>query len=46
MIPKDQVSPEQVESYMAQERGKRRELLNKFIQLCSASKVLNSTTKM
>ncbi|KAG4948900.1 hypothetical protein JHK86_042139 [Glycine max] len=40
MIPKDQVSPEQVESYMAQERGKRRELLNKFLQLCSASKVL------
>ena len=40
MIPKDQVSPEQVESYMAQERGNRRELLNKFLQLCSASKVL------
>jgi len=40
MIPKNQVSPEQVESYMAQERGKRRELLNKFLQLCSASKVL------
>ncbi|CAJ1962748.1 unnamed protein product [Sphenostylis stenocarpa] len=39
MIPKDQVSPELVESYMAQERGKRRELLNKFLQLCSASKV-------
>nr|AFK34025.1 unknown [Lotus japonicus] len=39
MVPKDQVSTEQVESYMAQERGKRRELLHKFIQLCSASKV-------
>ncbi|BAT87591.1 uncharacterized protein HKW66_Vig0070420 [Vigna angularis] len=39
VIPKEQVSPEQVESYMAQERGKRRELLNKFLQLCSASKV-------
>nr|KYP62820.1 U-box domain-containing protein 35 [Cajanus cajan] len=39
MIPKDQVSPEQVESYMAQERGKRRELLYKYLQLCSASKV-------
>ncbi|KAK7303441.1 hypothetical protein RJT34_14348 [Clitoria ternatea] len=39
MIPKDQVSPEQVESYMAQERGKRRELLYKFLQSCSASKV-------
>lgn len=39
MIPKDQVSPEQVESYMAQERSKRRELLNKYVQLCSAYKV-------
>ncbi|XP_014518232.1 U-box domain-containing protein 35 [Vigna radiata var. radiata] len=39
VIPKEQVSPEHVESYMAQERGKRRELLNKFLQLCSASKV-------
>ncbi|XP_027338889.1 U-box domain-containing protein 35-like isoform X2 [Abrus precatorius] len=39
MIPKEQVSPEQVESYVAQERGKRRDLLNKFLQLCSASKV-------
>ncbi|KAI4296064.1 hypothetical protein L6164_036054 [Bauhinia variegata] len=39
MIPKDQVSSEQVESYMAQERGKRRELLNKFLHSCSASKV-------
>lgn len=41
VIPKEQVSPEHVESYMAQERGKRRELLNKFLQLCSASKVLS-----
>ncbi|KAF7840498.1 U-box domain-containing protein 35-like [Senna tora] len=39
MVPKSQVSAEQIESYMAQERGKRRELLQKFIQLCSASKV-------
>ncbi|KAK7331164.1 hypothetical protein VNO77_25381 [Canavalia gladiata] len=39
MIPKDQVSPEQVENYMAQERGKRRELLYKFLQSCTASKV-------
>ncbi|XP_061344384.1 U-box domain-containing protein 54-like isoform X2 [Gastrolobium bilobum] len=39
MVPKDQVSPEQVESYMAQERGKRRELLHKFLQSCSNSKV-------
>ncbi|OAY41230.1 U-box domain-containing protein 35 [Manihot esculenta] len=38
-LPKNQVSPEQVEIYMAQERGKRRELLQKFIHLCSQSKV-------
>ncbi|KAJ1428635.1 UspA [Sesbania bispinosa] len=43
MIPKEQVSPEQVESYMAQERGKRRELLHKFLQSCSASKVKADT---
>lgn len=39
MVPKDQVSDDQVESYVAQERGKRRELLHNFIQSCSASKV-------
>ncbi|KAK7246024.1 hypothetical protein RIF29_40881 [Crotalaria pallida] len=39
MVPKSQVSAEQVENYMAQERGKRRELLQKFIQSCSALKV-------
>ncbi|TKY72281.1 U-box domain-containing protein 35 [Spatholobus suberectus] len=39
MIPREQVSPEQVESYMDQERGKRRELLYTFLQSCSASKV-------
>ncbi|XP_057753394.1 LOW QUALITY PROTEIN: U-box domain-containing protein 54 [Arachis stenosperma] len=39
MIPKSQVSGEQVESYMAQERAKRRNLLHKFLQTCSACKV-------
>ncbi|XP_027333636.1 U-box domain-containing protein 35-like [Abrus precatorius] len=39
MIPRNQVSAEQVESYIAQERGKRRELLQKFLQSCSTSKV-------
>lgn len=34
-----QVSPEQVESYMAQERGKRRELLQKFLHKCLAAQV-------
>ncbi|KAL5182310.1 U-box domain-containing protein 35 [Glycine soja] len=39
MIPRNQVSAEQVESYIDQERGKRRELLQKFLQSCSTSKV-------
>ncbi|XP_075664619.1 U-box domain-containing protein 35-like [Castanea sativa] len=38
-IPKNQVNPEQVQSYMDQERNKRRELLQKFINACSSSKV-------
>ncbi|XP_022723575.1 U-box domain-containing protein 35 isoform X2 [Durio zibethinus] len=39
MLPRSQVSPTQVENYMAQERGKRRQLLEKFLDICSASKV-------
>ncbi|XVF26239.1 hypothetical protein REPUB_Repub13aG0281900 [Reevesia pubescens] len=39
MLPKSQVSPAQVENYMAQERGKRTQLLQKFLDICSASKV-------
>jgi membrane-bound lytic murein transglycosylase len=39
-LPKSQVSAQQVENYMAQERDKRRELLQKFINMCSASKVV------
>ncbi|XP_004293410.1 PREDICTED: uncharacterized protein LOC101303782 [Fragaria vesca subsp. vesca] len=38
-LPKSQVSPEQVESFMAQESGKRRQLLQKYIDTCSAAKV-------
>ncbi|XP_059438319.1 U-box domain-containing protein 35-like [Corylus avellana] len=38
-LPKHQVSPEQVESYMAQERDKRGQLLQKFLDACSTSKV-------
>jgi hypothetical protein len=38
-LPKNQVSPEQVETYMAQERGKRGQLLQKFVDACSTSKV-------
>ncbi|XWS19268.1 hypothetical protein CRYUN_Cryun31cG0001000 [Craigia yunnanensis] len=39
MLPKNQVSTTKVENYMAQERGKRRQLLQNFLDVCSASKV-------
>ncbi|XP_028755014.1 U-box domain-containing protein 35-like [Neltuma alba] len=39
MVPKNQVSAEQIESYEAQQRAKRRLLLSKFLQLCSSSQV-------
>uniref|UniRef100_A0A2P2JZM0 U-box domain-containing protein 35-like n=1 Tax=Rhizophora mucronata TaxID=61149 RepID=A0A2P2JZM0_RHIMU len=42
-LPKSQVSAQQVESYMAQERGKRRQNLQKFLNMCSASKVKTDT---
>ncbi|WCJ28203.1 Adenine nucleotide alpha hydrolases-like superfamily protein [Euphorbia peplus] len=38
-LPKNQVSPQQVAGYMAQERSKRRQLLQKFLNMCSASKI-------
>ncbi|XP_042521146.1 U-box domain-containing protein 35-like [Macadamia integrifolia] len=38
-FPKNQASPEQLESYRSQERSKRREVLVKFLNLCSASRV-------
>ena len=40
MVPRNQVSDEQVQSYIDKERDKRRELLQKFLQSCSSSKVL------
>ncbi|CAA0836539.1 Adenine nucleotide alpha hydrolases-like superfamily protein [Striga hermonthica] len=38
-LPINQVNEEQRELYLAKERGKRREFLNKFLNVCSASKV-------
>ncbi|KAJ4704119.1 U-box domain-containing protein 35 [Melia azedarach] len=38
-LPKSQVNPQQLGSFMAQERGKRRELLQKFLDACNNSKV-------
>ncbi|KAF7094916.1 hypothetical protein CFC21_097186 [Triticum aestivum] len=34
MMPKRQATPEQVETYMNQERSKRREMLQKFLEHC------------
>lgn len=34
MMPKRQATPEQVETYMNQERSKRREMLQKFLDQC------------
>ncbi|PKU82344.1 hypothetical protein MA16_Dca005349 [Dendrobium catenatum] len=39
MLPKSNVNPQQVDAFMNQERNKRRELLQKFLNLCMASKV-------
>lgn len=39
LIPVGQVSAEQKENYMAQERGKRRQFLQKFVDACTATKV-------
>ncbi|KAL2495507.1 Adenine nucleotide alpha hydrolase-like superfamily protein [Forsythia ovata] len=38
-LPISQVNPEQKENYMAQERGKRREFLQKFLDVCFTSQV-------
>ncbi|CAG7894952.1 unnamed protein product [Brassica rapa] len=38
-LTREQASQEQLETFMSQEREKRRTLLNKFIHACSASKV-------
>ncbi|XP_059437070.1 U-box domain-containing protein 35-like [Corylus avellana] len=39
MLPRSQVKPEMVKSYVSQERGKRKKLLQKFLDTCSTSKV-------
>lgn len=38
-LAREQASQEQLDAFMSQEREKRRTLLNKFLQACSASKV-------
>ncbi|KAM0941694.1 putative rossmann-like alpha/beta/alpha sandwich protein [Dioscorea sansibarensis] len=39
LVPKSHVSAQQVETYMGQQRIKRREMLQKFMDLCHSSKV-------
>ncbi|KAL5661508.1 hypothetical protein ACJX0J_028633, partial [Zea mays] len=34
MMPKSQASPEQIETYLNQERSKRRDMLQKFLDQC------------
>ncbi|KAI3939315.1 hypothetical protein MKW98_022183 [Papaver atlanticum] len=38
-VPKDQVTPEELENYMSQQSQKRREFLQKFLDVCSVFKV-------
>ncbi|KAL3820848.1 hypothetical protein ACJIZ3_006753 [Penstemon smallii] len=38
-LPIGQVNPEQKENYMVQERGKRRDFLQKFINICCSNQV-------
>ncbi|KAK6133174.1 hypothetical protein DH2020_033064 [Rehmannia glutinosa] len=42
-LPISQVNPGQKELYMAQERGKRRDFLQKFLNVCSSSQVKADT---
>ncbi|KAL6596597.1 hypothetical protein ACP70R_047240 [Stipagrostis hirtigluma subsp. patula] len=39
MMPKSRASPEQIETYMNQERSKRREMLQKFLDQCRSFQV-------
>ncbi|KAL6295215.1 hypothetical protein ACE6H2_003357 [Prunus campanulata] len=39
MLPKSKVSPKMVDKYMVQERDRRRKLLQKYVDACSAAKV-------
>lgn len=39
MLPRDQVSQAQVNSYLDQERVKRRDMLQKFLAECQKSRV-------
>lgn len=39
MLPKSKVHPKMVDKYMVQERDRRRKLLEKYVDACSAAKV-------
>lgn len=40
LVPKSHVSAQQVETYMGQQRIKRREMLQKLMDLCHSSQVI------
>ncbi|RZC65936.1 hypothetical protein C5167_009627 [Papaver somniferum] len=42
-VPKDQVTPQELENYMSQQSHKRREFLQKFLDVCSVFKVTVET---
>jgi hypothetical protein len=44
MMPKSQASPEQIETYLNQERSKRRDMLQKFLDQCREIQVSSSRT--
>lgn len=44
MMPKSQASPEQIETYLNQERSKRRQMLQKFLDQCRKFQVSSWTT--
>lgn len=43
-MPKSQASPEQIETYLNQERSKRRDMLQKFLDQCREIQVSSSRT--
>ena len=46
MMPKSRASPEQIETYLNQERSKRREMLQKFLDQCRKFQVSSWTSSL
>jgi len=45
-MPKSQASPEQIETYLNQERSKRRQMLQKFLDQCRKFQVSSWTSSL